>query len=58
MFDGCVNLKGAVSYDASCINATYANPDTGYFTRKFVMAAEGWNWPPSVATSAAAWRDC
>ena len=34
MFSDCVNLKGAVSYDSGKIDATMANPDTGYFTKK------------------------
>ena len=34
MFSDCVNLKGAVSYDSDKIDATMANPDTGYFTKK------------------------
>lgn len=34
MFSGCVNLKGAVAYDANKTDATMANPETGYFTAK------------------------
>ena len=34
MFSDCVNLKGAVSYDSGKIDATMANPNTGYFTKK------------------------
>ena len=34
MFDNCKKLKGAVSYDSGKIDATMANPDTGYFTKK------------------------
>ena len=34
MFKGCTALKGAVAYDASKIDATMANPETGYFTKK------------------------
>ena len=34
MFDRCILLKGAVSYDDSRIGVAMANPDTGYFTRK------------------------
>ena len=34
MFYGCTSLVGAISYDAEKIDATYANPDTGYFTKK------------------------
>ena len=32
MFKGCTQLKGAVKYDASKVDATMANPTTGYFT--------------------------
>ncbi len=34
MFEDCDKLKGAISYDASKIDVTYANPTTGYFTSK------------------------
>ena len=34
MFDGCVSLKGAVEYDSSKVDASMANPTTGYFTKK------------------------
>ena len=34
MFYGCTNLKGAVSYDESKTDASMANPETGYFTKK------------------------
>ena len=34
MFSGSVKLKGAVSYDPDKTDATMANPDTGYFTKK------------------------
>ena len=34
MFIHCEKLKGAVSYDSGKIDATMANPDTGYFTKK------------------------
>ena len=33
MFYGCLNLKGAISYDKNSTNSAYANPDTGYFTK-------------------------
>ena len=33
IFDGCIKLKGATSYDPNKIGLEYANPDTGYFTR-------------------------
>ena len=34
MFKDCLFLKGAISYDSSKIDVTYANPTTGYFTKK------------------------
>ena len=34
MFLGCTVLKGAVAYDASKVDVTMANPETGYFTKK------------------------
>ena len=34
MFEGCTALKGAVTYDESKTDATMANPETGYFTKK------------------------
>lgn len=34
MFAGCPKLKGAVSYAPDKIDATMANPNTGYFTKK------------------------
>jgi surface protein len=36
MFYKCNNLVGAISYDINCTGVAYANPDTGYFTRKFL----------------------
>ena len=33
MFDGCVQLKGAVAYDANKTDVRMANPERGYFTR-------------------------
>ena len=32
MFGNCAKLKGAISYDSSKTDATYANWTTGYFT--------------------------
>ena len=32
MFSGCTSLVGAISFDSSMIDATYAKPVTGYFT--------------------------
>ena len=32
MFAGCTKLKGAVAYDKNKVDATMANPETGYFT--------------------------
>ncbi len=34
MFKNCTKLKGAVPYDASKIDVSMANPNTGYFTKK------------------------
>ena len=34
MFKGCTALKGAVAYDEIKTDATMANPETGYFTKK------------------------
>ena len=38
MFKGCTQLKGAVKYDASKLDVTMANPETGYFSRKLPTA--------------------
>ena len=35
MFNGCVALKGAISYDSSKLTIDYANPDTGYFSKLY-----------------------
>ena len=37
MFAGCTKLKGAVAYDKNKVDATMANPETGYFTAKPTM---------------------
>ena len=34
MFAECNSQKGAITYDEAKVDGTYANPDTGYFTRK------------------------
>ncbi len=34
MFKDCTSLKGAISYDENKTDVTYANPTTGYFTKK------------------------
>ena len=34
MFNGCTSLVGAISYDWTKTDGTYANPATGYFTYK------------------------
>ncbi len=39
MFEDCGSLKGAVDFDASRIDATMANPETGYF-KKIATAVE------------------
>lgn len=33
MFSDCLSLKGAIVYNSSKTDVTYANPDTGYFTK-------------------------
>ena len=33
MFSACESIKGAIAYNATKTDVTYANPDTGYFTR-------------------------
>ena len=38
MFLNCTELKGAVAYDAANVDASMANPTTGYFTEKPVEA--------------------
>ena len=38
MFKGCTQLKGAVKYDGSKVDATMANPTTGYFSQKLPSA--------------------
>ena len=40
MFYDCLNLKGAIAYDNYKIDATYANPVTGYFTRKTLQKGD------------------
>ena len=37
MFAGCTQLKGAVAYDESKVDAKMANPEKGYFTAKPAM---------------------
>ena len=34
MFSGCTSLQGAVPYNESKTDASMANPETGYFTKK------------------------
>jgi surface protein len=41
MFTGCTSLKGAISYDEEKTDVTYANPTTGYFTRKGDVNGDG-----------------
>ena len=31
MFKACYDISGAINYDTDKIDATYANPETGYF---------------------------
>ena len=44
MFEGCIQLKGAVKYDASKLDVTMANPTTGYFAdprpKAYVLQSE------------------
>ena len=40
MFKGCTQLQGAVKYDASKLDVTMANPNTGYFTKEKPTAIE------------------
>ena len=42
MFKGCTALKGAVAYDASKLDVTMANPETGYFTKEKVKKTEAY----------------
>lgn len=42
MFNGCINLKGAIEYDADNANdISFANPNDGYFTGREAYAC--WN---------------
>ena len=34
MFAGCTSIRGAVAYDEAKTDASMANPETGYFSRK------------------------
>ena len=34
MFHDCTTLVGAIAYNSTKTDVNYANPDTGYFTRK------------------------
>jgi len=36
MFGSCTYLRGAIAFKSSNVDVTFANPDTGYFTRKAV----------------------
>ena len=40
MFGNCTSLVGAISYDDSKTDVTYANPTTGYFTLKGLIPME------------------
>ena len=56
MFGDCRALKGAMSYDYTKVNVTYANPETGYFTKKaynlvlgdYVVSAKGEQYKAGV----------
>jgi surface protein len=41
MFKDCTSLKGAINYDPEKTDVTYANPTTGYFTKKAVAVIPG-----------------
>ena len=41
MFYGCKALRGAIAYDESKVDVTYANPETGYFKKKLPVIEEG-----------------
>ena len=34
MFAGCTSIRGAVTYDEAKTDASMANPERGYFSRK------------------------
>ena len=42
MFGGCENLKGVVAYDSLRVDATMANPETGYFTKRIPGETEAY----------------
>ncbi len=56
MFHNCPVLKGAISYDAFKQGGKYANPETGYFTKKaynlvlgdYVVSAKGEQYKAGV----------
>ena len=37
MFKDCTNLVGAIPYDASQVDGSMANPETGYFTKRWTV---------------------
>ena len=37
MFYDCISLEGAIAYDKSKTDVTYANPEAGYFTKPVVL---------------------
>ena len=43
MFSSCVSLKGAIAWSESKTDVTYANPDTGYFTKTSEMSVQTLN---------------
>lgn len=40
MFEGCIKLVGAVPFNPNRVDATMANPDSGYFTKVAVTGSE------------------
>ena len=61
MFKGCTALKGAVAYDESKTDATMANPETGYFTKKAqdkpeVTSPEAYGTPAYARSCSRKWH--
>ena len=59
MFSNCTSLKGAISYDADKTDVTYANPTTGYFTKKnaaFIKGDANGDGVVNLADAVAIWN--
>ena len=41
MFEKCTSLKGAIDYNENNIDASFANPNTGYFKAVFLGDVDG-----------------